>query len=135
MKNVGIVLLGVGQRGSLYAECASKNRFVHIKALCDNNVETLNKYAELYSVPKAMRFTDENELFKAGRLAETIAISTLDKSHYAEAVKAIELGYDILLEKPISPDAEASGGQRREDRRLPRSSLHSVFQETQRAYR
>lgn len=106
MKNVGIVLLGVGQRGSLYAECALKNRFVHIQALCDNTAETLNKCAELYDVPEEMCFADENELFKAGRLAETIAISTLDKSHYAETVRAIELGYDILLEKPISPDAE-----------------------------
>ena len=31
-------------------------------------------------------------------------ICTQDKMHYAPVMKAIELGYDILLEKPVSPD-------------------------------
>ena len=106
MEKVGIVLLGIGQRGSLYAEYASKNSNVKIVALCDSNEQTLKKYAEIYGIPDSMCFTDENALFGSGKLAETIAISTLDKSHYSEAVRAIELGYDILLEKPISPSAE-----------------------------
>ena len=33
----------------------------------------------------------------------------MDRDHYAPAMKAIECGYDILLEKPVSPDIKECG--------------------------
>lgn len=105
MKEVSIVLLGLGQRGSLYGQCALKSKIpVKIAAICDINPNTLKVQGDLLGVDEEHRFNDENDLFAAGKLADAIAISTLDKEHYREAVKAIELGYHILLEKPISPD-------------------------------
>ena len=89
MKEVSIVLLGVGQRGGLYGECAKKSRIpVRITAICDKNPETLNKQGDLLGIPAERRFLDETALFAAGKLADAIAISTLDKEHYREAVRA-----------------------------------------------
>ena len=33
-------------------------------------------------------------------------IATQDRDHYAHAMKALELGYDVLVEKPLSPNIE-----------------------------
>ena len=114
MKEVSIVLLGVGQRGGLYGECAKKSRIpVKITAICDKNPETLKKQGDLLGIPSERRFLNETELFAAGKLADAIAISTLDKEHYREAVRAIDMGYHILLEKPISPDKDEVADLRR----------------------
>ena len=114
MKEISIVLLGVGQRGSLYGECAKKSKIpVKIAAICDKNPETLKKQGDLLEIPAERRFLNETELFAAGKLADAIAISTLDKEHYREAVKAIDIGYHILLEKPISPEENEVADLRR----------------------
>src|SRR5699024_1856010 len=36
------------------------------------------------------------------KFADAAIVTTLDRSHYEPVINAIELGYDILLEKPIS---------------------------------
>lgn len=59
--------------------------------------------ALLFGVPAEKRFTDENEFFKEKR-SDLLIISTLDKQHVRQCLKALEIGYDILLEKPITDD-------------------------------
>ena len=41
-------------------------------------------------------------MLEKGKLADVLFLCTLDKMHYLQAIKAMELGYDLLLEKPIS---------------------------------
>lgn len=43
-------------------------------------------------------------MFSAGKLGDAAIIASMDRDHYAQAMKALDLGYDLLLEKPISPD-------------------------------
>lgn len=50
-----------------------------------------------------MRFFSAEDLFAKGKIADVLIIASIDKAHYAQAVKALELEYDLLLEKPISP--------------------------------
>jgi len=49
-----------------------------------------------------MCFSDWNEIFKLGKIADVAIIATMDKQHYEPVLKACELKYDILLEKPVS---------------------------------
>ena len=51
-----------------------------------------------------MCFENWDDCFAKGKLADIAVIATQDKDHYIPAMKAISLGYDIMLEKPISPD-------------------------------
>ena len=50
-----------------------------------------------------MLFTDESKFFEKKR-ADILVIATLDKDHIRQAVKGLELGYDLLLEKPITDE-------------------------------
>ena len=47
----------------------------------------------------------ENEFLKEKR-SDILVIATQDRDHVRQAIKALDLGYDILLEKPISPDKQ-----------------------------
>ena len=109
--NVQIIktaIIGVGARGGeTYGKyinaCPDKYKIV---ALCDKNRSKLDKYSGFFNVSEANCFKDEEEFFKVKR-ADLIVIATLDKDHVRVALKAIESGYKyILLEKPISDDAE-----------------------------
>ena len=50
-----------------------------------------------------MCFNSWEEILSKPKMADVAIISTQDQLHYAPAMKAIELGYDLLLEKPVAP--------------------------------
>ncbi len=100
---VEISIIGVGARGGeAYGRYIhdSKDRF-HIVSLCDTDPIRLKKYGDLFEVKQENRFLSEDEFWKERR-SELLLISTMDKLHIRMAKKALELGYNILLEKPIS---------------------------------
>ena len=105
---VKAVILGVGARGAEgYGRYVlERPELLQISALCDINPERNEKYAELFNVSKDMCFTSAEDLFAQGKIGDVMFICTQDRDHFEHAKKALELGYDILLEKPISPVLE-----------------------------
>lgn len=104
---ITVSIIGVGARGGeAYGRYINdlKNKF-RIVALCDISQERLDKYGEAFQVPVSDRFLEEKEFFRKKR-SDLLIISTLDKQHARMAKTALELGYDIVLEKPISDDPE-----------------------------
>lgn len=102
-----IAILGIGGRGGdTYGNLlmGAKDRF-EIVSLCDLKADRLARFGEKYGVDKSMLFTDEKEFFKEKR-ADILIIATLDNDHVRHATKAFEVGYDILLEKPITEHKE-----------------------------
>ncbi len=49
------------------------------------------------------RFDTWERVFERPKFADAVIITTPDNLHYAPCMKALEMGYDILLEKPIAP--------------------------------
>lgn len=106
-KIVTVSIIGVGARGGeAYGRYIykSKDKF-RIVSLCDVNEERLEKYGETFGVSEKDRFTDEEEFFTKKR-SDVLLVSTLDQMHVRMAKRGLALGYDILLEKPISADAQ-----------------------------
>ena len=102
-KIITISILGVGARGGeAYGRYIhqSKDRF-KIVSLCDPNEVRLEKYGETFEVPESDRFLDEEDFFEKKR-SDVLLIATLDRLHVRQAVRALDLGYDLILEKPIS---------------------------------
>lgn len=95
-------IIGLGNRGSVYADNLIKQKNVKITAVCDVDESSLKKAAELYGVEAKNTFLNENEFFSRKR-ADVLLIATLDGLHCRQAVRAMELGYDVLLEKPVAP--------------------------------
>lgn len=102
---INIAVLGLGSRGYGYMTIAKLfcRKRVRIVALCDILPDRLAKCAQKFKVDADKCFTSDEEFFAAGKLADAIFICTQDQDHYRHAVSAIDLGYDILCEKPLSP--------------------------------
>ncbi len=97
-------ILGLGGRGSVYA------RFIReegreIVAVCDTDRTKLER-AKFFGVKEKNFYTNEEEFFSKGKLADALVISTLDPEHHRQTLRALEIGYDILLEKPIATSLE-----------------------------
>ena len=97
------ILIGAGSRGTIYGTWAYKNG-IEIAAIAEIRADRLHDAAERFSVPTERRFTNTSDLFALGKIADAAIIATMDRDHYTHVMQALECGYDILLEKPISPD-------------------------------
>ena len=103
MKPVTAVVLGAGSRGSTYAGYAKEHpEELKIIAIAEPRRERLDALAEDVGVPEAYRFETWEALLAQPKLADCAFICTLDDDHTAPALKAMELGYHLLLEKPMS---------------------------------
>lgn len=97
------VLIGAGSRGMTYAPWAVAHG-IEIAAIAERRPDRLKSAADQLGVPEAMRFSDAAPLFALGKIADAAIIATMDRDHYGHVMQALHCGYDILLEKPISPD-------------------------------
>lgn len=104
MKNIAII--GLGSRGALYADIIRENNNdMNISAICDNNIEKIKLARSKYQLDDNLIFDNEDEFFNEKR-GDILVVSTQDKDHFRHVMKALDLGYDILLEKPISPSLD-----------------------------
>lgn len=102
-----VAIIGVGGRGSDsygYLIDLDKEHF-KIVSLCDIRREWLERAGERFGVPAENLFLSEEEFFQEKR-ADILLVTTPDSCHVRHALKAFELGYDILLEKPITDNRE-----------------------------
>lgn len=106
-KIVTVSIIGLGGRGGeAYGRylIMKKDQF-KITHVCDINPVRLNKYGDTFEVPEENRFADEDKFFEK-KLSDVLFITTQDRLHVRMAKRALNLGYDIVLEKPISDDAD-----------------------------
>ncbi|RPI63075.1 MAG: gfo/Idh/MocA family oxidoreductase, partial [Planctomycetaceae bacterium] len=59
------------------------------------------------AMKKEMVFADWREFVALGKVADAVIIATMENLHEPIAVACAELGYHILLEKPMAPTAQA----------------------------
>lgn len=102
VKKFKVAVVGCGSRGLTYAS----NMFVksdkyEIVSLCDINPAQIEKMKSVLPLKNVSEFLDPEEFFVEKR-ADLLVISSPDRIHVPQALRALELGYDILLEKPIS---------------------------------
>lgn len=105
---VTVAILGAGSRGmDMYAKLFYRMQDeVEIRAVADPNPDRLKKFCEMYDIPDDRAFQSDGELFSQPRLADGLVVSTQDRQHFAHTMAALEKGYHIMLEKPISPSEE-----------------------------
>lgn len=107
MKKISAALIGAGQRGMYgYAAYALNHpNEIQFVAVAEKNVERKMKFKEIYGIGDDMCFSDWKDMLERPRLADAVLICTQDSMHFEPTIKALEKGYHILLEKPMSNDA------------------------------
>lgn len=102
---ITIAVIGLGNRGNNYMGMVKHfgKKDAKIVALCDKSKGRLEECRVKYSVDSDKCYDNEQAFWAAGKLADAIFICTQDRDHYGHVLKAVELGYNIMCEKPLSP--------------------------------
>jgi predicted dehydrogenase len=103
-KPVTAITCGAGARGNVYGNYAIKYpEQLDIIGVAEPIALRNERYATKHNIKEENRFTTWEQVFARPKFADAIIITTPDDLHYGPCMKALELGYDVLLEKPISP--------------------------------
>ena len=107
MKKVKVILIGAGDRGTTYADLGAENcPEFELVGVADPDSVRRNYIRDKFNLPEERCFTTWEHILDMPKWADAAIIATQDQLHFAPAMKAIELGYDLLLEKPAAPTPE-----------------------------
>ena len=103
---VTAIIVGAGHRAMSYA-AYSKLRPDDLKivGVAEPDPVRRRQAVERYQIPDHMVFNSAEELARQDKLADSVINGTMDHLHVDTSIPLIELGYDILLEKPIAVNA------------------------------
>src|SRR5438309_9551603 len=101
---VTLALLGTGSRGHTFSSFAQRypDR-ARVVAVADPRTDRREMLADQLGVAADKRFDDWRDLAAQERLADAVIVTTPDREHVGPACRFAELGYHVLLEKPIAP--------------------------------
>lgn len=107
MKQLTAILIGAGNRGGTYArKMAELPEKYKIVGVADPRSADREFIRQLHGVPEENCFESWEQILSKPKMADMAVIATVDDMHYEPAMKAIELGYDLLLEKPVAQTAK-----------------------------
>lgn len=107
MKKLWAAIVGYGNRGQVYADysldCPEK---LGIAAVIDPNPFKLQEAKKRYNLSNDRLFTSYEE-FEAKKIpCDFVVNATMDQYHYETAMQILAGKHDMLMEKPIVPNAK-----------------------------
>ena len=107
MKKLKVIVIGAGNRGGTYTDFMTQMPEKYEVVAVAEPRESRREYVQKkHNIPDNMCFDDYKPLLELGKIADIALIATMDRQHLEPAMMAIDLGYDLLLEKPITPTPE-----------------------------
>ncbi|WP_082864149.1 Gfo/Idh/MocA family protein [Polaribacter atrinae] len=104
LEPITAITLGAGSRGNVYGNYGLKfSNELDIVGVAEPIEIRNERYAKKHNISKENRFDTWERVFERPKFADAIIITTPDDLHYGPCMKALAMGYDILLEKPIAP--------------------------------
>jgi predicted dehydrogenase len=102
---VRVLLIGAGHRGGIYADYARVSPAeMQVVAVADPDPVRRARIAQRHGIAPERCYPDwQAALAGPQTVADAAIVATPDAMHTAPALRALELGYDLLLEKPIAP--------------------------------
>ena len=103
MKQYSFILIGAGGRGMAYSrEMMKMPDKYKIVAMADPLDFKRERCKKEFGLAEEQCYSDWRDILAKPKMADIAVIATMDDMHYEPAMKAIELGYDLLLEKPVA---------------------------------
>lgn len=101
MKKVAI--LGYGGRGYHYGRmCKGMKQDYEVVAVIDCSQEKLELARRTHGFSDDNLYLSIDDFIKKDKAADWVFVCTQDNSHHEHAVKLLNAGYDLLLEKPVA---------------------------------
>ncbi|MFI3229906.1 MAG: Gfo/Idh/MocA family oxidoreductase [Bacillota bacterium] len=97
-----IAILGLGDRGRIYST-KFNTQDSKIVAICDLKEALATSVQQQLELKNDAVFLNDAD-FLSEKRGDILVVATQDRDHFRHAMRGLELGYHILLEKPVSPN-------------------------------
>ena len=106
MKSITAIVLGAGQRGAnVYAAYAlSFPNELKIVGVAEPRADRRAAFAREHGIPEGRCFAGWEDALRQDKFADCVFVCTQDRMHFEPVMQALEKGYDVLCEKPMSYD-------------------------------
>ncbi len=105
MKRMSAAVIGFGDRSEIYSKYSLAHpEELKITAVVEPDAVRRNLAKKLFDIPDGNCFCDVDSFIKKGKLADFVINGTMDNLHIKTTLPLLPLGYDVLLEKPITSD-------------------------------
>jgi len=102
MKKVSAVIVGYGDRGSVYGKYAVDHPdLLEIVAVVDPNTFKLGVAKERFHLKDEQLFTSFEEFIAKDKFADAVILCTMDELHYPQGKAVLKKKYNMLIEKPV----------------------------------
>ncbi|MBK6573265.1 MAG: Gfo/Idh/MocA family oxidoreductase [Saprospiraceae bacterium] len=102
-RKITAITLGAGARGNTYGNYAIDfPDQIQIIGVAEPIPIRNERYATKHKIKEENRFVTWEHVFQKPKFAHAIIITTPDHLHFEPCMKALEMGYDVLLEKPMA---------------------------------
>jgi len=102
-RKITAIVLGAGSRGNVYGNYGLEHPDeLDIVGVAEPIPLRNERYAKKHNIEAKNRFVTWEHVFDVPKFADAVIITTPDPLHYGPAMRALEMGYDLLLEKPIA---------------------------------
>jgi predicted dehydrogenase len=103
-KPLTAITLGAGNRGNVYGNYSlAYPQKLDIIGVAEPIAIRNERYSQKHKIEDKNRFKTWEDVFKVPKFADAVIITTPDNLHYGPCMAALKMGYNVLLEKPISP--------------------------------
>ena len=100
-------IIGAGGRGTNFSNWIKGHPDAgRVVAVAEPNPERRKNVAEAHNIPADLQFERWEDLLAKPKLADVLINTTMDRLHVASAVKGLNLGYHMILEKPMATSLE-----------------------------
>lgn len=101
---LNVILIGAGGRGTAYVEYMKKypDKF-RVVGVADPIKERRDYVKDMFQLSEEDCYQSWQDILSKPKMADVAIIATMDEEHYEPAMQAMELGYHLLLEKPVAP--------------------------------
>ena len=104
MNKIKLAIIGAGVRGRYtYGEFIKKNSDIcEVVSVVESKIGRRNKLKEMFNLSYDEVFEDVNDFFEKEKVAHAVIVCTSDNTHFSIATKALQKGYDVLVEGPVA---------------------------------
>ncbi len=104
MPPIHALVLGAGGRGNVYGAYAlTYPQQLHVTAVAEPRADRRAFFSGQHDIAPDQAFASWEEALAAPKQADVVINATMDRTHYDSTLAALAAGYDVLLEKPMSP--------------------------------
>jgi predicted dehydrogenase len=99
---IRVGLVGLGYWGPNLARCFSEIPGCSLVAVCDKRSDQINRIKDRYS---SVRTYDDLDALLNDNIVDALVIATPTATHFSLAMRALERGIHVLVEKPLAETA------------------------------